>query len=369
MTPVRVDVRSRCDVRGGLLAAALLLAVSLVVGCGDEGTRPAGPFGNGGSAGSGGAAAASGTGGYAGTGGTSGATGTGGMIGTGGTAGTGGGAGVGGVGGSVGPCVTSALCHTCPDQLLCETDDDCAFSGYVCVASGCETHGGVPIKQCQPSRAPSCDVVEDCPNATDYECQAVAPGNPRCIRVVEGCSPATESFDCPPGFSCEGGACVDRRLPCDSYLDCPKSHVCTSTPVSSYCVRTHRSCREDADCGGFAAVGSFCVDVDGDGEKECVGERGSSGEACVNLDCGGSGLVCESGAAPPTASCGSYGLCLGSNDCSTGFVCLSLWQDGRKECAPMGGTCDEVTDCPLHQVCAAPRNGGSPRCQAGKEAL
>jgi hypothetical protein len=24
-----------------------------------------------------------------------------------------------------------------------------------------------------------------------------------------------------------------------------------------------------------------------------------------------------------------------------------------------------VTDCPLQQVCAAPRNGGAPSCQAG----
>jgi hypothetical protein len=347
-----------------------VLMLSLAVGCGDEGTRPAGPFGgSGGSVGSGGNAANGGSGGFSGMGGTGAVPGTGGMLGTGGIGGAGGVAGVGGDGGSLGPCVTNALCHTCPDQFLCQTDDDCDFSGYVCVASGCETHGGAAIKQCQPSRAPSCVSDADCPNASEYDCLTVGAGTPRCIRMVEGCNAATESVDCPPGFSCEGGACVDRRLPCDSYLDCPKSHVCTSTPVSSYCVRTHRTCRDDADCLGFAAVGSFCADVDGDDQKECVGERGSSGEACVNADCGGSAPVCESGAASPAASCGEYGLCLDSNDCGAGFVCLSLWQDGRKECVPTGGTCDEVTDCPLHQVCAAPRNGGSPRCQAGKEAL
>jgi hypothetical protein len=191
------------------------------------------------------------------------------------------------------------------------------------------------------------------------------------IRVTAGFSPATESFDCAPGFSCEGGACVDRRVPCDTYLDCPKSHVCASTSVSSYCVRTHRTCSEDTDCGGFAAAGSFCADVDNDGTKECVGELGSTGEACVNASCGSSAPVCESGAAPPAASCGDYGLCLGNGDCDTGFgfVCVGLWQDGRKECVPSGGTCDQVTDCPPQQVCAAPRNGGSPRCQAGKEAM
>jgi hypothetical protein len=37
------------------------------------------------------------------------------------------------------------------------------------------------------------------------------------------------------------------------------------------------------------------------------------------------------------------------------------------ECVPTPGPgdCDQVTDCPLQQVCAAPRNGGPPSCQAG----
>ena len=269
----------------------------------------------------------------------------------------------------MGPCITNALCHTCPDQFLRDTDDDCTFSGYICVASGCETHGGQPIKQCQPSRGPSCVEDADCPNTNDYACLTVGAGSKRCVRVETGCDPATETIDCPPGFSCESSECVDRRLPCDSYLDCPKSHVCTATPVSDYCIRTHRTCNEDADCTGFAQAGSFCADVDGDGTRECVGELGSSGEGCVNADCGGGDPVCEVGAAPSSASCGTYGLCLVNTDCGAGFVCVDLSQDGRSECVPMGGTCDKVTDCPQNQVCASPRNGGSPSCQTGKEAL
>jgi len=354
-----------------LAMACTLLA--LVFGCGDPGTAPAfiGP----GTGGSGGSAGVSGTGGTIGMGGT---VGTGGMVGTGGTSGSGGAAGtggtgstggMGGAGGSLGPCATNALCHTCPDQLLCETDGDCVFSGYVCVASGCETHAGAPIKQCQPSRGGSCADVAECPTSTDYECIPVGLSPPRCVRVTPGCSLATETFDCPPEFSCESSTCVDRRMPCDSYLDCPKSHLCTTTTVSSYCTRTHRTCHEDTDCGGFAAAGSFCADVDNDGSKECVGELGASGGGCVNADCGGSAPVCEMGAAPTAASCGDYGLCRNTGECDAGFECVGLWQDGRRECVPTGGTCDQVTDCPLQQVCAAPRNGGSPSCQAGKEAM
>ncbi|MGD8608540.1 MAG: hypothetical protein PVH21_14680 [Myxococcales bacterium] len=358
---------------------ALFLWV-FVASCGDPGApSPCFGPGCGGSVGSGGDLGAGGAAGAGGELGSGGVSGTGGIAGTGGTGSSIGSGGSGGTGGiSTGPCVTNALCHTCPDTFLCDTDDDCAFSGYVCVASGCETHGGAPIKQCQPSRGPSCDIDDDCPdpiapNTVDYQCIAVAPGPKRCVRVTGGCQPATESFDCPPGFSCEGETCVDRRMPCDTYLDCPKSHVCVNAPNSSYCVRTHRTCADDTDCGGFAAVGSWCADVDGDGTKECVGELGSSGQACVNADCAasGPGPVCESGAAPSLTTCGEYGLCQDSTDCDTGFVCVGLWQDGRKECVlpPGPGSCDRVTQCPLHQVCAAPRSGGSPRCQAGKEAM
>ena len=364
----KLIVANKSGIARSVIACMLL---ALAVGCGDPGTSPVfiGP----GTGGSGGFITEADSSvlaqtvfrlpaiGSVGTGGTGG---TGGVAGTGGTGSIGG---MGGAGGALGPCATNALCHTCPDEFLCETDGDCAFSGYVCVASGCETHGGVAIKQCQPSRGGSCTNVAECPNSSDYECIPVGLSAPRCMRVTLGCSPTTETFDCPPGFSCEGDACVDRRMPCDSYLDCPKSHLCTTTTVSSYCTRTHRTCYEDTDCGGFAAAGSFCADVDNDGTKECVGELGASEAGCTNADCGGSAPVCEMGAAPTAASCGDYGLCRTNNDCDVadGFECVGLWQDGRKECVRTGGTCNQVTGCDTQQVCAAPRNGGPPSCQAG----
>ena len=331
--------------------ACMLLA--LVFGCGDAETSPVyiGP-GTGGSTGSGGA---SGMGGISGSGG---ATGTGGTGSTGGTGGSGG-------------VATKSICiaDTPPSSNLCETDLNCALSGYVCVDSGCKDEGA-PIKQCQPARGGSCTIVDECPNPTDYECTPVGgPTSPkRCVRVTPGCDLATETYDCPPGFSCEENACVDRRIPCDSTFDCPKSHVCTTTPVASYCTRTHRTCHEDTDCGGFAAAGSFCADVDNDndGTKECVGDLG--GDACINSDCvTASAPVCETGGDEIVAACGDYGLCRTNNDCDLvgGFECVGLWQDGRKECVRTGGTCNQVMDCDPPQVCAAPRNGGPPSCQAG----
>lgn len=265
------------------------------------------------------------------------------------------------MGGSMGACATNALCHSCPDRFLCDTDDDCAFSGYVCIPSGCETHGGAAIKACQPSRGGSCGTDAECPNTSDYDCISVGAGGKRCVRTSPGCTPSTEAYDCVPGFSCEGGSCVDRRVPCDDYLDCPKNYVCSTTPTANFCVRVFRTCHQDEDCAGF---GAFCADIDDDGVKECAGELGSSGQPCENADCGGPAPVCEAGASGITAACGDFGLCTG-NECDSGFECVALRQDGRGECVPISGSCDQVTDCPLQQVCAASRSGNPPSCQAG----
>jgi hypothetical protein len=301
--------------------------------------------------------------------GTGGTTGTGGMTGTGASSGTGGMVGAGGSGGAVGPCVAT----TSPDSFLCDTNDNCAFSGWVCIDSGCKADGGAPIKQCVPSWAPSCSSDngdDDCPNADDYDCMTVEPGGEHCVRVADGCDPATETYDCAPGFSCEGETCVDRRVPCDRPQDCPKSHICLTVsagqdPIAKYCARVSRTCVvAENDCTWLGnSFGSFCDDVDGDDTDECTGERDATGLACVNAECGGS--VCEIGDVGSAASCASYGLCRFDSECDAGFECLDLWQDGRKECVPTNGACDRVRVCPLPLICAAPRNGGAPSCQSG----
>ena len=182
--------------------------------------------------------------------------------------------------------------------------------------------------------AGSCSSDADCPNQGDYDCLKVGAGGERCVRVTSGCNPATETYDCAPGFSCENGVCTDRRAPCDSYEDCPKSHICLTTPVSKYCTRVSRTCHVDEDCVRLGNLGSFCADVDGDLRKECIGQRDDTGTACLSSACGSSS-VCETGAVGSVATCRDYGLCRFNSDCDTGsgFACLDLSrQDGRKEC-------------------------------------
>lgn len=358
----------------GASVAVMAAFISLLAGCGDA-APPAVYIGGGGSGGSGGTAGVGATGGSGGEGGfgSGGAGGSGGVAGHAGEGGTGGDdtvCGSGGTGGGSGLCVTTALCHTCPDSFLCDTDDDCSFSGYLCVASGCTTNQGAPIKQCLPSWAPSCQSVDECPNATDYDCIQVGSGSSRCVRIDGSCDPATESYDCAPGFSCEGTSCVDRRVPCESYLDCPKSHICHASPNASFrfCAPVHRTCHRDEDCSWLGvSFGRYCADVDGDLDRdECAGESISSpGAACVSSDCQTNAApVCEAGLGG-TSECGQYGLCLTNDDCVSGFECLGLGLDGRKECVPINGSCDRSSECPLGQVCAAPRRGGLPSCQPG----
>jgi hypothetical protein len=308
----------------------LLLSAAFAVGCGNNGTGD--PFIGDGGAGGG----AGGVGGAGGTGGTAGA------------------------GGSEVSCTTSVLCRSCPTQAVCETNGDCSI-GSVCIESGCDSLEGMPLKQCVFAGGGACSSIVPCPEGR--QCTDVPEEGMRCVKTTPGCD---TSFDCVRGFSCEGGSCVDRRVPCTQDANCPKNHTCVGATNSSLCLRIQTDCLFEFDC---VDVAPRCEDIDGDGNKECAGvfdANQPSPTACVNSDCtDGSAPVCETAGAGSSTQCGQYGLCLDGADCAAGFSCVGLWPDGRKECVPSGGDCSNVTDCPVQQVCASPREGGAPSCQAG----
>ena len=303
----------------------LMLSAACVVGCGNDGSG--GPRGDGGTGG---------VGGDAGTGGTSGA------------------------GGWQPACMTSVLCRSCPTEGVCDTNDDCS-DGLVCIESGCDSNEGEAIKQCVFAGGGACSSMLPCPEGR--QCMDVPEEGMRCVKTTPGCD---TRFDCVLGFSCEDGECVDRRVPCDQDDHCPKNHTCFGTTNSSFCVRIQRDCFEDFDCIGLAPR---CEDIDGDSNKECAGvfdPNQPSPSACVNSDCTDAAApVCETAGVGSATQCGQYGLCLDDTGCAAGFSCLELWPDGRKECVRSGGSCSSFTDCPIRQVCAAPREEGVPACQAG----
>lgn len=318
---------------------AWLLIAACSVGCGNDGT--AGPRGSGSTTGTGGA---------------------GGVGGVGGQSGTGGAAGIGGTGGSSVACTTSALCRSCPADGLCDTANDCSV-GSVCIESGCADLEGAPIKRCVFAGGGACQSSDMC--VGERECLEVPGEGKRCVKTTPGCD---TSYDCAPGFACETGSCVDRRIPCDLDADCPMNHVCAGTAESSFCERIHRDCVFAFDCGELA---SHCEDIDGDSNKECAGTfnpNDPSSDACTNAQCGDpSAPVCEAAGSGNTTQCGQYGLCVDSDDCAAGFTCAALWPDGRKECVEAGGSCSSFADCAVQQVCATPRQGGAPSCQVGLE--
>jgi hypothetical protein len=254
---------------------------------------------------------------------------------------------------------------------LCQTNNDCAV-GYDCIDSGCDTKEGATIEQCVFAGRGACRTDADCASER-YDCIDVpSEGGNRCVKTSPGCD---KDLDCIFGFYCEGAesakSCVDRRVPCVFDEDCPMNHSCVDAGNGQMCVRMHRTCGEDFDC---ARISQRCADVDEDTVKECAGVLDPNERppvACLNASCTDpSAPVCQVSGIGSLAVCGQYGLCLDNRDCNTsaGFECVGLWPDGRKECVPTGGSCNDITDCPPQQVCAAPRTTDDPpSCQAGKE--
>jgi hypothetical protein len=277
--------------------------------------------------------------------------------------------GTGGVGGDDGsqiPCVTSTLCLACPSGPQCDTSQDCA-AGFACIESGCDDLDGAPINQCVFAGGGACESDAEC--SSDRKCIEV-PGEEvmRCVKTTPGCD---ADSDCVLGFSCEESSCVDRRVPCILDADCPKSHFCHRFDATGFCRRMHQSCDNEFDCAGIAPR---CDNVDGDvdGTTECAGTFNPNAvppQACLNSMCSGATPVCEVGEDSGFTDCGQYGLCRDAADCADGFECVALWLDGRSECVPVGGSCSHITDCPARQVCASPRDGGAPECQAGYQPL
>ena len=260
-------------------------------------------------------------------------------------------------------CTTSFLCLSCPSGSFCETSGDCS-AGFSCIETGCDDVGGQPLKQCTFAGGGACESSANC--SIDRACVDVPGEGKRCVKTTPGCD---TSFDCVLGFACEAGSCVDRRVPCDPQDEqCPKNHVCGGTTNSNFCRRIQQGCESDFDCVDLAPR---CEDIDGDLKKECAGTfdpNDFNSPACTNVQCTDSSApVCEAASFGSTTQCGQYGLCLGDLDCADGLPAalgaLAGWAQGM--CARTAASCSSFADCPAQQVCASPRGGGVPSCQAG----
>lgn len=252
-------------------------------------------------------------------------------------------------------CQTSPGCPGCPDpDALCDADNPCAV-GEVCLTTGCGD-----LSRCFVIGGGACTEDEDCGDPA-YACnQSIG----RCLRIDSGCD---DSNDCVPGFACEDGACIDRRVPCEAFADCPHGYTCFFASADQrFCRRITRPCSIDLDC---LTLGVPCGDADGDGLNECMPSlmpNAPDPVSCDNLECTlDQARVCETSVEGLSAVCGQFGLCASMDDCVVGFECQDLWGDGRKECVRLVGSCVDSRDCAPQQVCATPRTNVPPLCIAG----
>jgi hypothetical protein len=249
-------------------------------------------------------------------------------------------------------CVTSTLCPSCPDvDRLCDEVTPCPV-GEACVSTGCED-----LARCFTIGAGACNSDPDCGNPA-YVCNTSIG---RCLRIEPGCS---DSNDCVAGFACEGGSCVDRRVPCTLAADCPHGFTCfVAAPDQRFCRRIQRPCADDIDCLVF---GVPCGDADGDGAEECMPSLTPTVPSPASCDftlCPeADSPVCETVPQGTRAVCGRFGACQDASQCAAGFECRDLWGDRRAECVLPGGFCVDSSDCGPRAVCATPRAGGAPTC-------
>ena len=239
-------------------------------------------------------------------------------------------------------------CYMRPPGVACGAGGTCAI-GYRCVNSLCGD------TRCVPAGRP-CSVTSDCP--TLGECRTIgAPPDEQ--RVCWRAASCTDSRECPLGFSCETGSCVDRRIPCQlPPASCPMGFACVEPDygTASFCARIAHPCRETSMC---PLPGSSCLNVTGPTRTQC----GLVGICSRNSDCLAR-QVC--GADPDLflTSCMSHGPCEVAGDCPVGMLCQNLAGDGLKECVLAGGSCSADADCPVRQVCATQMAGTAPVCSS-----
>lgn len=223
------------------------------------------------------------------------------------------------------------------EGLPCGPDDSCP-SGRICLDNGCGE------RRCYPAGRP-CGSDADCPSGS--ECADGVCGR------ASGCA---DSRDCPEGFSCDEGSCVDRRIGCGLGATCPQGFICDASGEQGafFCIRVYTRCADDAACPAFG----FCRDVAGEGG---ICHHGNGSGCRNNAECA-AGQVCGVHPEHIDGLCSAFGPCASDDDCAGGYECVDLWGDGVRECVPAGGSCSRTADCPPPAICASPAEGGVPRC-------
>lgn len=223
-------------------------------------------------------------------------------------------------------------------------------AGSTCTADTCGRMACVPGRPCASD--------DDCGGST-----CVIPDGLESGTCAASSGDCTSSDSCPVGSACEGGSCVNRRIPCGSVLDnCPRGYVCGFNPgmASLACIVAQNRCTSAAQC----EAGFTCGDIDGDGMNECR----PPGACDENADCT-SPLLCTVLSGSSISQCLPDGPCGGDPSVCTGErECLDITSgEGPPRCE-LPGSCSSNSDCPEGQICAAGGYGDTLRCIGGPDA-
>lgn len=291
----------------------------------------------------------------------------------------------------------------------CLTARDCAV-GYLCVGNQCQAPSSMgegckrnedcglgefcdrTTGMCAEVRLTTCADDSACP--AHQRCQRsigacvdgarTCSGDPDCAAIGFRCGPTGECVqclgaqDCPSGWPCTGGRCVDPNAgnACSEDTDCrppvsvcatdtcvpgcgqPGGAVCPSGFVcdarTGRCAQGNTSCTGDRDCGppnriceasqciaGCTAAGGLAC-TGGNVCNATTGRCEAPSSCARDGDCTPPRTVCES------ASCVLGCAEIGGLSCQVGTVC----DTGTGRCVPVQGPCTSDASCnPPRTVC------------------
>jgi hypothetical protein len=229
----------------------------------------------------------------------------------------------------------------------CMTDANCTQPQEKCLPSGCG-----PILRCQPAGR-ACTDNRDCLAGTQT-CT-----NNTCVAVANDCGDVRA---CPLGFACEGAAgarrCINRRRRCEQTRSpCPYNDVCIDQPgLAPFCALVATRCATNRAC----FISSTCVDVDGDGLRECA-----PGGPCGPGMCADPADRCEILPVDYFLHCGRRGICSAMSGCAMGYSCVDPWGAGVGQCRANTDLCRTNDMCAPNQICYEPDGMAMPGSPSG----